>query len=533
MKLSKNIGVAAFALLIVYITVAQGGFFAVPVFVAGIFFSFWIFKSNGKDFLPFDLTAVLLCVLFAVMAVALFFSLSWGEGAFELAKYALLPLAYLYFAAHRDELDGFDKIFYGVMIFAMVFGYAGLVGMPGMALPGGRIHSFFGYANTAALVFGIGAFYAAEKFRTGRKYAHIILAGLFVVALLLTGSRVGFVTFAVFFLLYVFGHVRLRIKLAAVAGLFVLFIVLMLVDSRIAQLSLFAPTLVERYISYYDALRMLTSRPLGIGLGIGLGNWSFLHFQYQSAPYSVWYIHNFYLQLALDGGVLAIGLFAAVLWQAVKPRRISMHMYILLFILAGAVFEVHFNFAFVIIYFAFLLAKLRTDSPPLFTLRRARRVFLLPALLLAPLLLSAVIVNSGDAHLHREAPARAFSSYGVTRRITPWDENILFSRARAAPDTATARHYLHRTIAAIPHHTRARYLLTHSYLHSQDLSQAYYHATRLLQLHRFGTHNQELLRTITQAYDNACLNYLDQRLQTINTGINPLFRHISPDFSYR
>ena len=61
-------------------------------------------------------------------------------------------------------------------------------------------------------------------------------------------------------------------------------------------------TLACRLIYWNDALKVIISHPFGIGID----NWQNIQYEVQSAAYTVKYVHNGFLQLGLDGGLIVL-----------------------------------------------------------------------------------------------------------------------------------------------------------------------------------------------------------------------------------
>ena len=583
------------AFLVFYTVMAQGGFFVIALIVLNIFFLFAI--VFGKENIKWDMAMVLFCGLFGIMAISSIFSFSFDAAVKELLKYALFPLAYGFFQKHiKDQRDG-DKIrniFYGGFVILMVFGMLGILGLSpidGMVTNlGGRLQSFFQYANTTALAMGIGGFYATEKFRNTKKWFHLIMAALFFVALILTLSRVGFVIFVLCYLLYVFQFIKLKIKILLLGGLGGLMAILVATSSRIAQISIFAPTLVERYISYFDALGMMARNPFGIGLG----NWQFLQFYYQSAPYQVFYIHNAYLQIGLDGGFLALLIFLVAIgiitpptkscasclsfcqtassappsvprahvvvaslrfdknpaqscarfsWWSnifVKTRK-CIHFYIGIFILISSFFEVHFNFGIIIIYFMFLLAMLNRDKqslkvPKIPFGKYVKYTAFLPIAALMVLLVSNILVSFGTHLESRGQTADAYRIFTNAHNINPLSDELYINKARTSPEPHQALQHLYAAHNINNWNTLTLYMLAQNHIILGNFEEAFTHADNLLEIFPFGVANQNLLREIIGMFEYESranlFERLERRIEIINNGINPLFRHISADFSY-
>ena len=531
-----------FAVLIFFVSVAQGAYFVFPQIILALFFLGSIVLSKKEQ--SFDLNMALLVGLFFVMLASSFFSLSSGAAITELVKYLLFPLSYAFFAGlGPDEKKKTEETFYRAFILVMVFGLLGMAGISpigGMVTEiGGRLQSFFGYANTTALVMGIGAFYATEKFLASKKKYHVIIGALFFAAMVFTLSRTSFVLFVGIYLLYVFRFLQTKTKLMFAASGTAVFVALALFDSRLLQISIFAPTLVERYISYFDALPMMFRTPFGAGLG----NWQFLQFSYQSAPYQVRYIHNFYLQVGLDGGLVALSI---VLFFVTGFLRMfgklrggqNVHYYIAAFLLSSSFFEVHFNFGLVIVYSMLLLACISESKAfdiklPAWQVKGVAAVLALP---LVVLLVSEHFANSGSSYENAGNRQAAFSSYSTARQFNPLNDGLLLNLARVAPSGGVAIEYLNMAYEANKYNAEVIFSLAQGLAHFGDLQGAYAHAMRLVEIFPFSGRNHDLVRSIIYEFDVAYqeqkLHDLNRRIDEINSRINPLFRHIDPYLAY-
>ena len=532
----KNI---IFATLLVYSTVFHGAYFLGPLIVINIYLLFSIFFH--KDEIKIDIIALLLMLLWVVMVCSwLLFSLSLHEGFIEILKYAIFPLAYIYFKnVHTDKIDG---AFFKVFVLIMIFGLLGVIGispLPGMAASGtGRLQSFLGYANTAALIMGIGAFYATERFKTTKSKIQLILAAGFLAGLIFTLSRVTFVTFVLIYLLYIFRSVSLKPKIIATSGVALIWIVLALFDSRIVDISFFSPTLVERYISYFDALRVMLLHPFGLGVS----NWQFMQFYYQSAPYSVRFIHNFYLQIGVDGGFLALGLIIAALALALVKAEKNLHFYIAIFILSGAFFEVHFNFGLIIVYFAYVLKEIMPQQGWFFAISFAKPTILryaviIPVIPLVVMFISNSFYNTGARHESSRNPQAAYTAYSNALSVSLFNNSGLhFALSRTSPDFQTAMFHLYNAHTLNPWDTNIIFSLAQGHLHGGNLELAYHYGSTLIDKFPFSTRNQEFLYGVANALESPnreiALESLENRIQEINADINTLFRHIDPYFQY-
>ena len=541
LQIASYIKNAVFAIVIFYTTIAQGAYFIAPLIILNLFFLLSLAFSK-KPVVP-DLNLAVFSGVFVIMAMAAFFAFSANAAIVELLKYALFPLSYTYFCKQDDAGKArVAKVFYAAFALTMVFGLLGMANLSpvdGMVtVIGGRLQSFFQYANTTALVMGIGVFYSTDRFIkcTGRYYKvfYALMAALFFAAMIFTLSRVAFVLFVPLYLLYVFRFVSFKIKAVSLGSAAALAVLLVAMDSRLMRISIFAPTLVERYISYFDALGMLLRRPLGIGLG----NWQFLQFYNQSAPYQVRFIHNFYLHVGLDGGFIAMFAIAALVCFALVKAEKGVHFYIGVFLLAGAFFEVYFNFGVIIMYFTFLLTGLgkREITLPV-KLKHARYAALIPVIPFVVLLISTYYVNTGDTLERAGNRPAAYQAFVTAHRINPLNETLYLSRARVAPTMERALDYLYLAHRANPWDTQVLFSLAQGQARLGNMDAAYAHASRLLEIFPFSTRNQDLMREIILQFDNAqtrerLLQDLDAQIEEINGGINPLFRHINSYMRY-
>lgn len=238
-----------------------------------------------------------------------------------------------------------------------------------------RLQSTLQYANTTAVLMGTGYFLSSYFYNTAnekvKKSIHLALGSILLTALFLTFSRITLAIFSMLFLaLLVFLSDRGKI-IAAIQGIScfaaslliykevsadkaftalliviltatfavlianraellkpktskrlvvcayalvllmpVLLILYLFSTGGIKNISFSGSTFVSRIIYMQDGAGALIKSPL---LGIGAGGWESKQYSLQSAQYSVKYIHNGLVQIALDGGIVAAVLFIALL----------------------------------------------------------------------------------------------------------------------------------------------------------------------------------------------------------------------------
>lgn len=100
--------------------------------------------------------------------------------------------------------------------------------------------------------------------------------------------------------------------------------------SRMKDITLNNPQLQERFVFYEDGLNLIFHNLLGIGAG----SYSAYQYVYQTANYSVKYVHNGFLQIGIDFGVLPLIIFVIIavlrFVRAYKERKLLNVNYILI-----------------------------------------------------------------------------------------------------------------------------------------------------------------------------------------------------------
>ena len=165
------------------------------------------------------------------------------------------------------------------------------------------IQSVFGYANTMAVFSGIGTILSIYYIKKNKNYAFAneVICGINVLCLLFTGSKLGIASlvFAVIVALCI-KHPKI-IKWIMIAFLLgILSVILLFIIGK--EDIIIGSTLACRLIYWNDALKVIISHPFGIGID----NWQNIQYEVQSAAYSVKYVHNGFLQLGLDGGLIVL-----------------------------------------------------------------------------------------------------------------------------------------------------------------------------------------------------------------------------------
>lgn len=534
--------------IIVFFTlIFQGGYFLNNLLILHI--GLILFILMNKSALRLDLNLLLMLLLLAVMSLtAIFQSINGYVAMTEWLKYSLFPLSYIVFLKIKNK-ERVLIIFYRSFVLLMIIGLLGVSGFfifsGSVTIQGNRLQSFLQYANTTALFMGIGVLISIDQYVKGKKKQYFLLAILFGVALLFTQSRTTFVFFLFVLLLYVFRLFHSKAKLALIGTMISTITLLFFSKGRITQISIFEPTFIERIISFQDALRILFKETFGLGLG--LGNWQFMQFAYQSAPYQVRYIHNVYLQIALDGGIIALFLFLGLVlfpvWKTYKEK--SIYFYIYLFILIHSFFEVNFNFGFMILFFTYLLTRM--NEPLYLNTIKGKGPRYLKYLLIIPLsicmlfFVSEIYVAKGDSYAKSNSN-EASRIYQTARNLNPINQGLFFKLAKVERNVDQAITYLEINYRKNPYDYQVLKALSEGYLYKKDFERSYFYANQLFTIFPYNKPHQALVKNVLQqSYENKAISetkYLKQRnklqneITRLNDSMNPLYQYIDKDKEY-
>jgi Lipid A core - O-antigen ligase and related enzymes len=421
-------------------------------------------------------------------------------GIMEFLRTLVFPLTLLLFL-NCDE-NSAEKVITGALMSVAIIGllaYASVIYIPGAVIASsGRLQSVLQYANTTALLMFIGVLYSIDSFRLRKTPQSLVGIVIFITALLLTGSRLSFIVSLVVGGLYAFMMLGQKGK-AIIVGMallttFAVFLFSVVSDQRILQISFHEPTLVERWITFQDALKLLNRNWL---LGIGVGNWQQWQYYIQSAPYSVKYIHNYYLQLFLDGGILAPLLFSATVFPAVIRgiRAKSIHAYILLAIVLRATLDFDLIFAAVAMIAMFSLAQLSSRPVPR-KVGNVRLLAIVPLILVLSLFMSEVFSATASLQLQRGNLKSAMEKSEVALALNPLNTSLYYQMAQSTRNVQETEALLHRAVEENPLDFSSLKILILISISNENYEQALHFVDALIASRPFSEEHQELYRRI-------------------------------------
>ena len=219
----------------------------------------------------------------------------------------------------------------------------------------GRLTGFFDYANSFALFLLIGLVINTEK--KNDKFA-IIMNILFIIGILLTGSRTTLILTLIYLIYSLLfkkkEHKKRDIIIYSSFAIISIIVLLILKNSenigRIFSVSFSSGTFLERIIYWKDGLKLLKLNLFGYGY---MG-YFYKIFEVQTAMYTTKFIHNEYLQMALDIGIIPTIIFIGFLFKMLFSKENPAKNKIILLIIMLHMF-MDFDLQFMIIFYIIFL----------------------------------------------------------------------------------------------------------------------------------------------------------------------------------
>ncbi|MBQ2829901.1 MAG: O-antigen ligase family protein [Oscillospiraceae bacterium] len=313
---------------------AHGGYYNFEVFLCGAVLCVLLLADMlGKRRLCIPAGAEAWCLygLCASMLLSVPFAVSAGMAFAGFWRILTWVLFFLCAATYTDaERRGIlDAVAYeGAILSAVCIAAFLYDSAAGFEDANRRIDGLFEYANTWSLFLLVCLILLALRERR-RKVDYAAMASL-LCGIYLSGSRGIFLLTALLGIAYAAWQLLRRRRLLpvllgalAVAALGALSVLLSggMVLDRLRAITLHSSSLNGRLLYYLDGLSMIAAHPLGIGRG----GYLYLQSVEQTGVYTLHFIHNEYLQCALDGGILGglcmAGLAAALFFRRALPLR--------------------------------------------------------------------------------------------------------------------------------------------------------------------------------------------------------------------
>ncbi|OUP84211.1 hypothetical protein B5F07_08735 [Lachnoclostridium sp. An169] len=324
----------------------------------------YCYRITGKIRINVNLLLIAAAVLPVAYGLSAFWAVDSGMALFGMVKYLPLPV----FVLAADQVENEERkalLDYVPLSGAVMTVTSGVLSMiPSMNTfftVNGRLAGFFQYPNTFALylLVGIIILMTNGKWEKKKIIVLLILAG----GIILSGSRTGFVLFAVTVVCFCFllSDRRIRLRLAgilvlliAVAGIYVTVTGDTSTVGRFLTTSFSSSTFLGRILYFKDALPVILSHPFGLGY---LGYY-YTQGAFQTGVYSVVNVHNELLQMLLDVGWIPTVIFVCAFIQGICRGNLQSRMTALV-IAVHSMFD--FNLQFLSLFFV-LLASLQPEK---------------------------------------------------------------------------------------------------------------------------------------------------------------------------
>ena len=213
-------------------------------------------------------------------------------------------------------------------------------------LPNGRIAGFFQYSNTFALFLLIGIIVLINiKLSNVKKFVGVVVL---LIGILATGSRIVFLLTILNFIIFIIKFKNFRKYLIGLIGLSITITIIYAVITnnfntfgRFLTTSFNSSTLLGRLLYYKDAIPQILQNPFGLGY---MG-YSYIQPSIQTGIYSTVYIHNEFLQLALDIGIIPMIIFViAIINNLLIKNKFNAKKQILLTVIIHMFFDFDLQF---------------------------------------------------------------------------------------------------------------------------------------------------------------------------------------------
>ena len=268
--------------------------------------------KNKKIKVEINLIFILICILNLASIITCFYAIDKSIAIFGIFRNLTLLIFYLNICQYevKDQEQALLAIsFTGVAMFLLSIAMYFVEPLRNFVFSeGNRLTGFFQYANTFALFLLLGFIVLAFSEKVNIKFKIICLVLLFI-GILITGSRITFflAIINIFILMFTMPNKMYRkyCFLGFTAILIFATIIAFATDNfqnigRFLTTNITSSSLLGRLVYFKDAVKLIVANPFGLGY---MG-YFYCYPEVQTAMYSVKFVHNDILQIALDYGIL-------------------------------------------------------------------------------------------------------------------------------------------------------------------------------------------------------------------------------------
>lgn len=360
MKVSK---IKSMPLLFICMCVAlfmTGGFFDNSVAVIGVSIigCLFVMLIKGENFYGRDKRIVFLIptALVCIAVLVSFWAVDYMENFMGVMRLGVICL-WMYLVRSRGEEEiAFVKRMIpvlGCVTIGISFISLFIPKLEPYFWENSRMSGFFQYANTNGLFFAIGIIILIYQLKEQKKPVYDIAQMIvLMIGLLLSGSRSVLLLLLIWGVWYAIRVAEFR-KPFFIGGGAVLLLggIYVAVTGNTANIgrifTIFTSnsTLWGRFLYYRDAILLICKKFFGLGrLGYYYSQGTF-----QSGIYHIKFVHNDFLQIALDYGVIAFVLLLLFLvWQIARGKQSRVDKEVLLFLCAASMLDFHFQYLLIV-----------------------------------------------------------------------------------------------------------------------------------------------------------------------------------------
>ena len=360
MKMKKKMSIPLLGVCLVIAMVMQGGFFDHSVAVIGmaVLGSFLYMLLKGESFCRIDLRGIsaIPVVLTGIALVVSFWAVDYMDNLMGVLRLLVVCLwMYLVQCQGTEEADMAKKMIPVMGCVSVGISVASLLS-PSLEVyfwENSRLSGFFQYANTNGLFYALGIMILIYQLQGQKKpVRELVQIGILLMGLLLSGSRSVLLLLLMWGVYYAVKTAEFRKPFFIGTGGFLilggLYVVITGSTSNIGRIfTIFTSnsTLWGRLLYYRDAILLLGQKFFGLGrLGYYYSQGTF-----QSGVYNIKYVHNDFLQMALDYGVIALVLLLVFCgWQILKGTQEKENKELLLFICVASLVDLHCQYLMII-----------------------------------------------------------------------------------------------------------------------------------------------------------------------------------------
>lgn len=317
-------------------------FFSVAIII-GLFYM----KKNSDCFeVKINLISISVTVICAAYLICTIWAVDRGMALTGFFKFMPVFLFLIYIMQKQQAVEQIHKYlpYASAVMCAVSFLFMQIPALHDKFSVAGRLSGFLQYPNTFALLMLVSELLLIRKEELKKKDFAVI--AILLAGIILSGSRTVFALMIIaniVMIIAVLGKRNRKMILITVIGAVAVMIAAALllggnyIVERFTDYSLSESTFAGRLLYWQDALPVILQHPFGLGY---MGHY-YLQQSIQTGLYSIRFVHNEFLQIALDVGLIPCILFAAAAVKTFVSKNVEFYKKII-----AAVIVLHCGFDF-------------------------------------------------------------------------------------------------------------------------------------------------------------------------------------------